>query len=1032
MNDTPVAEISGVLADTNTSMNDLIALSNDASNPDLYIEYNEIINEMIIYSTLNCFTIAGGDESKLNEEYVYSIPETINNLTIYALNLEILGNIKLSSAKKIKIFCKNIIVPKDSKAVIDITPDIEGDIQEVKKLKKSFNVLLENKVKDGKAIIDGSNGKNGDDIIRDSNLKKKYSFNTKKGKTFSGRGENAGDIAIYSDKIDLESTLLVKAEGSIGYPGFDGQDGATGDYGDKEECKVHEKVINIKYGIRRYSVVQTKAPTRGYPGGAGGCGGTGGTGGNGGNVKIMWNTIENRNNLIVNVAGGSPGEIGTPGKGGNGGQGGLYHTGRNGMTVLFDPKSGNRAKNGPIGPKGEHAYPGENGKDGSLTLRANSDRSQFGEMADVLFMQKVLQKIKYRYALCDPLLLNMESSKIAKNKLWVDVGEHLNWFSEVLGRFTGGESGVKEAYNHLLHEASSLNINHKKNISLYGDKSNEVSRIRLELLRNNFEKNERHRQDMERRYLGLVTEYKKNKEVQYEKDRDEEVFKNKVNAYSEIIDDYFKKLDDQEVLVEKTFKELQAAINILKDVEMEIGKAIEASFNFSLDKLCKGLEMLAFTGITGGAGAAMFGIQAANIINTGVSTIKDKSGRDIPKNYVIGTVKQYSIDILKNAISDVTNYDGSYDRGNITAILTDVTAIDQEIENIKGSLSDNEHIVTQAKKALSVVVDKCKSHSREIVTYNAYLANFNDLFKERDDAEEILEKLEAKPDQVTPYENSVVTEYTFIYQSMVQRCLRDLYRINRKYYYLTFNNFLGEALIDAENDNFLYGGTETQKSFTELVDIYERIIEKNFSSDAKESRDFHPICRQNERSLIHISINEYQHPELLKEFKETGKITFKTISENRQAAENEVVVKNTKNKYNIRISHIIPRIIGASCHSADGGFINIKIKHNGHSTFESVPKLFTSNDYTFKHPPVEAQLDHPQDVKREGNTDDDLGRGQMGQLDGAAHDPVGLYANWTIEVESGEDPDAENFLLDLSEVTDLKINFRGFAMLMNG
>ena len=121
----------------------------------------------------------------------------------------------------------------------------------------------------------------------------------------------------------------------------------------------------------------------GGKGGQGGNGGTGGSGGPGGTIDLVFDSrfAELRNQIKIDVSGGSPGS------GGGGGPGGAAGGGGSGMTPSgTSGQSPPPAPAGQAGAEGPHGSAGTNGRpgaDGRANVKSGDPRPKFGGSAEV-------------------------------------------------------------------------------------------------------------------------------------------------------------------------------------------------------------------------------------------------------------------------------------------------------------------------------------------------------------------------------------------------------------------------------------------------------------------------------------------------------------------------------------------------------------------------------------------------------------------------------------------------------------------------
>jgi hypothetical protein len=121
----------------------------------------------------------------------------------------------------------------------------------------------------------------------------------------------------------------------------------------------------------------------GGKGGQGGTGGTGGNGGAGGTIDLVFDARfgELRNQIKLDVAGGSPGSGGSGGSGGGPGSGGSGQTpsGTSGQS----PPPAQSGPAGAEGPRGSNGTNGRPGPDGRGNMKSGDVKSKFGVSAEV-------------------------------------------------------------------------------------------------------------------------------------------------------------------------------------------------------------------------------------------------------------------------------------------------------------------------------------------------------------------------------------------------------------------------------------------------------------------------------------------------------------------------------------------------------------------------------------------------------------------------------------------------------------------------
>jgi hypothetical protein len=227
----------------------------------------------VIYSTLDNLLIgAVGTKSPENQELMESIKES-QNLTIYALDLTIVGKISIPEGD-IQIYCRKLkILPISDSLGFNVSAKLEDEyIDEDTGMAIPYASQT--------AVQDNANGEDGDAIATRVNVEGK----TKYGK----KGKKGGSITLVCDEMNLTADFELTADGAEGYPGCNGQDGGP--------APTDNDLVN--------------------KGGKGGKGGAPGAGGDSGTIKVVYQSINNSEFLQYSAETGEDGIAGQPGQGG--------------------------------------------------------------------------------------------------------------------------------------------------------------------------------------------------------------------------------------------------------------------------------------------------------------------------------------------------------------------------------------------------------------------------------------------------------------------------------------------------------------------------------------------------------------------------------------------------------------------------------------------------------------------------------------------------------------------------------------------
>jgi hypothetical protein len=948
----------------------LISLTN--ANPDFYrakitetspdSTYGE---RTVIYSTLEDLTI--GQIPGANQQ-IEQIPGN-RNLTVYALNLTLIGEIVIPSGD-IKIYCKTLQVP--SGAAAD-TPAA------CLKVSAAPVDTLYGQPFQPKPVTDASDppiaGRSGVDIAAALAVRKgaDYGGDPKINYKYGNKGDPAGSVTIFCDQIKIDGPLALQAVGGNGYAGCNGQQGGP--------CK----------NSRNKS-------------GRGGDAQPGGNGGDGGQITVRYRTINDSSLINTDVAGGSSGVDGQPGKGGP-----------------------------PNGPEGNGAEPSISGEEGSSDISPYTSASDFGKECDEVFLLKVLQKAKMLY-------LNNQPTSYVEGRTtfppeWEDLGKLLTWLRHALASYAITNDGaplMDLRKRNLYQITAKLVTQYKQNYSYFGWESNWAPNLPIDEMFNAYKDSAATREKLEKAFLQMSKEFEKKEEAQKALDEQRAQLAASRDAYQMA----YQEAMDELLAPDKLLKTLNlalarfttAAAALQEAMSDTLKKGIENHFDFNIENIFKGLESLAFTGGEGPAAAAMGAVQVGEFVYNGLTKVTDNQGRAIDKNTLyqeIVTVSGPLMDAVKGEIFEKDPNGDWRPTSEKKALLATLNDFDKEIQSLSNSLGQN--LIKPVSDAIGEYKSAIFEKGRAQILYNTYAAMAAENYEKHEEAQRRFNDAQDQPDPLSPYWISLVSHYAMLYQDQLDETAEAVSLLQRKVAYVTLDTqekisvakLLGALWTDGAPP-----AKEDMDSLDTKVDNLRKILDDYGSAKVSPSTPYPSDSSKRGNLTVHII-----DPEIIKYFKEHKSIAIRTVPESKSGQKapfrDELgaavcEVSDSNDHYDIRVTTVRPRIIGVKTKSGSV-IVNVRM---------SVQNGITGNDgtmYNFSHHyPRFTKFVHKINTRIDGETNDDMGQGDAGELTDRYLDAVGIYGQWIINLSEGGGDDT-NEGLDLSQVTDIKVYFSGFA-----
>lgn len=718
----------------------------------------------------------------------------------------------------------------------------------------------------------------------------------------------------------------------------------------------------------------------GPEGGPGGDALAGGPGGGGGAVELRFTRLIGiPSKLNVQNEGGPHGANGHPGDPGN-------------------PSAHRGAAAPPVTP----ALPG------ALTMQGDLSLDMLGDLFDEVFLVRTVQKAKRLYMMNQPTAFD---GNVALPAGWTTLGQLLQWLRSVLGHYLGRSvaSSQKQA---LAQVVDGMRLRYNGGKTYDGNDPNWVSPLKYEGMYQAFLDRMADRISMADSYVALAATLSDEKADQAALD---DARRNAV-ATSAALSARFDKIRNElgacKPLVDDATQSLAAANTALHTALKDYQEALNNYSSCSFDQIVQAAEMMAFTVGSAGAAAAMGGVEIANLVNSGMTKIRDGAGNDIDKSLIVDEVINLGEDLDK-APQNLVGPDGKPDP-RTKLLLASLDKFDDRVKDFRSKLGDN--VSAEASHAIANYRNCIVEKSSLQLKYNLLATHLIECSSAMDDSQAQEDALAAKKDPVSPYSIGEVSGAAAQYQQQVDEALISLAELTRKHAFLTLNQRVRVDL--REQATRLWGGgiassipslAEIKTKAMSLHDDIAKTAEQRTSPSAPIVRD------QYGRPLIFVSLQGA----LLDQFKSTGATSFTTVASDPDEAGGKLLVSGAADHYDIRVTGVQPFVLGATCAN---GQIYLKVRLSFQSGFVDQNRGF----HVFGHMPRICDFTHPADFsyQRPYANEDQWG----GKLTDSFLDSVGLFGAWQVWApKPATASDHSNRDLCLKDVTELRVYFVGTA-----
>ncbi len=1017
--------------------------------------------------------------------YIQNI-DSDKNLTVCAVNVYLMGNIKINGGD-VQIYCKNLTVPSNLAVTIDVSgspPELK--YQQVKAADPQNSLPQADGTgvpgKHGRELkgtdLWGESGKNGgsitihcDTLQLDSDL----TLNANGGQGYAGiNGQTGGDGASGTDGRTERTTWSTRGgthtsadqkisdptPGRSGGQGGDGFAGGCGGDGGNITC-TYKALSTQKYQIN----TSVKPGDRGANGNPG-SGGQRGLGGQSILFRITCTEVS------------------------------CHTTDQSPIPNTQQPDTlGFRT----YAPFGVTPNPTEQGKTGVVTVEqvTTKDRdgnlvlTDLGNALHDMFLFMLFQSISFRYLNCTPEQFSGTTITYSGDgsSEWQAIQDLVNWLNiNVLSQFNkASDDNLANRKYKIWQKINNLATQLFTNKTYYGDLPNWIPSAKLTDLFADAKDAITTLKSLETIFQKLAKDYESSNDAALEK-AEYKADLTRVKLFYEVgyltivggklQEDPSKTfpnlLQNISATVEAAHQDIETYlgdVGKLKKASKELRDAVKAVFNFSFDNLVQSLEQLVFVyhpsgGDGGGSGGitpfkAMGLLQLGSLVANGVTTI-ESNGQTVQKKYLIGQIKDLGDDLSKGLAVNFLNSDGTF-RTNLNAETRYLAQLDQlgkKFQEIADKL--DEETVTEVMSVLTSYRDALVKQSDAILQYNAAITTAADYYEKYDDAVQKLKDLEkSSTEKNISCDIEFLQTYQQLYQEQVAKVLRYIYLARRKCAFWTLDDYQPEVISDWSSITSLWTSETTPKSFTEdtftkqLSDL-ETGVKQHYQS-AKTVFQAFPDEAQGQIKLseLHIQItsptpaspgnNDALIQALQSSKKDSSKntyyeVSFYAIPEGLKHAQivnfsNPVIVNNSTESWDVRISHIRPHLVGASTAS---GSVIIDILNQGTFGIDGNPSKSSGSPtlYTFQQNQRYTSFKHatnftPQD--KEYKNFADLHQGAISDVaetvgtHEAGLDVLGIFGQWTLRIYASDREGDTNYNLNLSKVTGLYIYFKGWA-----
>ena len=859
----------------------------------------------------------------------------------------------------------------------------------------------------------------------------------------ANQGASAGPIELRCYSFDDNvSKLKILAEGARGGPGIAAQSGAPGSPGlpgneyhvrPRQQIHFRPKGLSLAGPVSTNGlddvVTSSKAPTIGGDGGNGGRGLMGFPGGSGGPITFyfpnnwiphpvdmpvganVWQAIgsflshvlpSHWDRFEVRSGVGGRGDDPAPASGGTPGTGGI------GMDIYeLDsvlPKSKFLRNTGtPV------ALTGTKGSDGPLLLPTADPAPTEGEITyhhietpdqlgfDSAFWLKMLQKLRNLYFYCYPVPDDAQSRHAKEISL---LGSRLETMMAGIPATTPPNPDSEDLrLADLRRQAERLHFYLKLGYTVFGTRPDVVPDLGFKALTQALMQTESTYKDVELAFHNAVASVDALSNSAIDSEALVASLQKRKAKLEGIIAGDGKVIADVASRIGKTESALTGARTALQSaISGTLQSQIQSQFSCGIKDVLSALQSLAFAPNEG-----MALVAGAQMLYNGATNIEGSNGVSIDKSLIISKIVTLSTDI---GASGSAAYAAAGKNLDNTALLTTLDDFETYLRNLPNT-------IPAATSVLSEIEDfkqQLCQRSALLFEYNATLHNLRVTASEK---VMLTDRITAAQNGQSKSSDPTLVGLTSYLAAMYQRLEEDAMAL----LYLAYQAFHCQFLqapttaFDYYQDQLLWTQGDTPAfSFINLETAISDLTtqKSNIESNTGWTPSHYGVTI-NERVSLNI-VNK----EVLSALAEYSSVNFTTVPDS-PAGKFQFVPLNTTGFADIRVTRVLPRVIGATTNS---GKLDLTITHGGSERFVTVDGDIVG----FSHQPIVIPL----------TLDLSLGDSAAypwdkyeGLLTGADFMEPGIFTVWSIDLTPGDTNNPNNLGLDLSKVTAIHIDFCG-------
>jgi hypothetical protein len=715
--------------------------------------------------------------------------------------------------------------------------------------------------------------------------------------------------------------------------------------------------------------------------GAGGKGGSGGKGGDGGRILLGYRTVDHPERLISSA---TPGNSGKPGQAG--------HVGGDSRRAY-----------------GESADPTPPAAAGEV-LEQTLDLPTLGTHLDDELLAKLVQRAGSIYLFNQPERYYGEETIFPK--VWPVLGALLTWLDGVLNK---GNGSARRA--DLYDTSDNLWDLYKRKKTSFGWDASWVPSTPLNVMLANFDSSMQSRKDVEKAYRNLRVAFADDAAAQLALNDSRTAVKSAAAVHKAKYQEFSGRLGELNVQITAAVTGCTAARTSLEAALNALTEKVKGFFDFSLENLLKAAEMVVFTmGGEPAQGLAMAGVQIAGLVNGGLTKIRDDNGEEVSKGHIVNEIKAVGKSIMDAAGSEMFELDAD-GQPKITAKHTQLIG---EMESFKGDikrfadrLGDE---VAAALDAIDAFETMVKQKGEAVVIYHLLTTRMVTEYTQYIDASREAVALESRTEPLNPTSVATVAYYARLYQAQLASAMEHYAALRRKVSYVTIGKVHDEFAAAASRTWADGNPPDLSTVQAQRVTMADQLTDWAGAQPGSAT----PFPTKDEPSLLRVVIDEGP---LLDNFRETRSITITTVisttkipDDNKQGL---VPVINSEQFYDIRITHVQPRVIGAF---TTDRLLLVKARMTTWSQiYDSSLRACKFSHHYARTGAITHAIDTY--VGRKDNRDIH-GDGDGKIVDGYL-DAVGIFTTWTIWVPETEGTKSVNAGYKLTDDIAIEIHFRG-------